>query len=104
MRGRIVVLLLAVMAAACGKVEMVASDGGVGGGGSQMTSDGGSIATSCLTGALCAVDPDCQMAERCNHALTPPQCQKLYCGPAGSACDHKDELCQPGLYCAQGAT
>ncbi len=41
---------------------------------------------------------DCQMAERCNKTLSPPRCQRLYCGPTGTACD-QDAICAQGDYC-----
>jgi len=48
----------------------------------------------CLTGIPCVNDSDCEAGQRCNTALTPPECQTLYCGEAGSSCPcGQDEFC-----------
>jgi len=63
----------------------------------------------CLSEVNCADDSDCSGGERCNFGMTPPQCQKLYCGDEGSICappgygDEGDELdTEPDLLCAEG--
>src|SRR6185369_12396707 len=58
-------------------------------------------AAGCVTTMACADSvKDCQPGERCNKGLTPPRCQMIYCGVAGSPCDGQDELCQAGLVCS----
>jgi hypothetical protein len=54
----------------------------------------------CFTNA-CAGSSDCAMGTRCNQALTPPRCEKLYCGAEGSTCDN-DLLCAQGTTCSAG--
>jgi hypothetical protein len=54
----------------------------------------------CLVGIPCVTDDDCEAGQHCNTALTPPACEKLYCGTSGSICD-EDPLCSPGLFCIQ---
>jgi hypothetical protein len=46
-------------------------------------------------------DLDCTSGSRCNSALAPPQCQKLYCGASGSTCS-ADFFCTSGLTCVGG--
>jgi len=41
------------------------------------------------------------MGSHCNTALSPPACEKLYCGDEDSLCD-ADALCQQGLHCKDG--
>ena len=49
---------------------------------------------ACRTGIPCVNDSDCDSGQRCNTALTPPECQTLYCGEAGSSCP-----CGQGEFC-----
>lgn len=48
----------------------------------------------CLPGdpVPCVIDADCPPGHHCNEAISPPTCQKLYCGGFGSACS-EDGLC-----------
>ncbi len=55
-------------------------------------------AEGCLGGVCQDSAKDCQMAERCNTAVSPPRCQKLYCGATGTACD-QDSICAQGVFC-----
>ncbi len=40
----------------------------------------------CLPTVPCVSNDDCPIGARCNQAIQPPACQKLYCGSFGSAC------------------
>ena len=48
--------------------------------------------SKCLSDVSCVDDSDCLRGERCNKAVKPPSCQKLYCGGFGTACS-EDVLC-----------
>jgi hypothetical protein len=76
--------------------------GNGGGDGKQGGNVDGSVPQQCLSGTPCAIDPDCTMGERCNRQLSPPQCQRLYCGAQGTLCDGRNELCNTGLVCNSG--
>jgi len=41
---------------------------------------------NCLSNIHCASNDDCPNGNRCNQAVRPPTCQKLYCGAFDSAC------------------
>lgn len=82
--------LVALSLLACGP-RAVMPDAGAGG---DVTTT-----TACLSDTLCVYDPDCPMGSHCNTALSPPQCQTLYCGAAGTACGGSDGLCAVGLSC-----
>ena len=58
----------------------------------------------CLTDTPCVDASDCEAGHRCNHTISPPSCQRLYCGLEGEACDpaHGDALCVEGLHCIDG--
>ena len=75
--------------------------GGSGGsGGSGGTGGSGGSGGICITGTLCTSSAkDCNMGERCNDTLSPPQCQKLFCGAAGTTCggDGANDLCTSRL-------
>lgn len=58
----------------------------------------GTVPTDCLEPANCVDTTDCPSGARCNTALSPPRCQTLFCGPAGSLCS-EDGLCTQGLGC-----
>jgi len=79
---------------ASGALDAVESDAGV-------TDKEVSVSEACLTGVLCAIDSDCDKAQRCNSQLTPPACQILYCSDVDQSCDATTEhvLCRDGLYC-----
>jgi hypothetical protein len=49
----------------------------------------------------CASDLDCVMGYHCNDALTPPRCQKLYCGANGTPCSETAN-CIAGFVCFDG--
>ena len=46
----------------------------------------------CLPTVPCVDNTDCPSGHRCNEAINPPACQKLYCGSFGSACS-EDAFC-----------
>ena len=58
----------------------------------------------CLTDTPCVDVGDCEAGHRCNHSVSPPSCQRIYCGQEGDACDpaHGDALCAEGLHCIDG--
>jgi hypothetical protein len=60
----------------------------------------GAPAADCLTNA-CAAASDCAMGTRCNQGLSPPRCEKLYCGAEGTTCDDS-LLCASGNTCLAG--
>lgn len=70
------------------------------------TDDGGSSPTlsypagDCLAAAPCQSDIDCVPlgGYRCNIALSPPECEKLYCGAEHSFCS-TSEACEPPMHC-----
>ena len=54
-----------------------------------MSTDAGTIgtpATACLEAASCIDDTDCPEGARCNQVLSPPTCQRLFCGGANTLC------------------
>ena len=58
----------------------------------------GMFASSCLENTICADDFDCTGGTRCNLAINPPRCQKIYCGLANTWCS-EDAFCQTGYGC-----
>lgn len=59
------------------------------------------VPDECLVGIPCVVDSDCEAGQHCNTKLSPPECEKLYCGAQDSVCD-EDAVCAPGLFCIYG--
>lgn len=107
----------AAVAPACGggASGSTGGEGGSGATGSTTTNSTGSTATSacsepppdvtprepdasCLSGDTCASNSDCPDGHRCNKALSPPACEKLYCGGAFTFCSD-DVFCQEGMSC-----
>lgn len=74
--------------------------------GTSLPADAGSEAATpvaqCLTGQNCVADRDCPSGSHCNLAQSPPACQMLYCGAAGSRCS-EDVQCRPGSRCQGSA-
>ena len=66
--------------------------------------DDGVAPGACLTEVFCVDTSDCAPGHRCNHTISPPSCQRLYCGQEGDPCDpgEGDALCQEGLTCVGG--
>ena len=60
-----------------------------------------SVPSTCISADNCVDNSDCASGHRCNKALSPPSCQKLYCGVEGSACS-EDGLCTSETRCKQG--
>ena len=56
--------------------------------------------TPCLSGDACVADVDCPSGHHCNTALSPPKCQKLYCGKVGTRCSEA-ALCETGYECRE---
>ena len=85
---------------ACSQALSALSSAGASCASAPASSDG-----ACVTGALCSNSAkDCNKGERCNATLSPPTCQKLYCGVPGSTCGGDDaaglcstHLCEFGL-------
>lgn len=59
-----------------------------------------SVPSDCELPSPCAVDSDCGAGARCDTALSPPACVKLYCLPADAACSDRVQ-CQNGFLCAK---
>jgi len=89
-----------------GTCKQESTTGASSGGGNSTTSGstgtGSAVpvpATACLDDAKCTKDDDCPSGSHCNKALTPPQCQQLYCGGLGTICD-ENAYCVEGLSCS----
>jgi hypothetical protein len=98
-------LLLAALLTSCGTRDrprgtlMRSPDGGVVDATAPADS-GPDEATDCLDPASCVDTTDCPSGSRCNLVLSPPRCQRLYCGGAGTACS-ESELCAPMHVCSE---
>lgn len=89
----------------------VACDGGhrVSSGGAHNRTDAGQTAdatvtrpaTMCLEAPNCVDNTDCGAGSRCNLALSPPVCQRVLCGGAGTTCS-EDGLCVAQHVCSAG--
>lgn len=58
------------------------------------------VQQECVTTIACVTDGDCGSGYRCNQALVPPTCQRLYCGGFGTGCTEYF-FCRSGL-CVDG--
>src|SRR5262249_7413387 len=68
---------------------------GTGTGGSAST---GTPPSACLVATNCVGSEDCPNGYHCNAGVSPPQCEKLYCGVESTACS-EDAHCVVGLKC-----